>query len=234
LRQSLVPGLLKNIEKNAQNFSKFKIFEIGKVFCPEEKKKVAGLIFQRENNCQKEEKNIYKSICEEKCFYLKNIIETLFNRLGIDKRKIVYPQNVCSKGIVKYKDEEIGFIGEKQGITAYFELDFNFLLNVKKQNKKYQKIIPYPQVKRDLAFLINKGVSWKQIFESLNNISDLIIGLEPFDIFQDKEFGNKCNLGFHIIYQSAEQTLNNKQIQVIEEKIIKVMEEKFQAKLRDF
>ncbi len=234
LRQSLVPGLAANAEKNSRYFPEFKIFEIGKVFCPEEKKKMAGLIFTQENEGKKEDKNVYRRTCEKKCFIVKNILELIFDRLGLEKEKITYPQNISAKAIIRYQGEEIGFLGEREENAAYFELDLDFLSKAEKKTEGYKKIINYPPIKRDLAFLIDKNIAWKQIHQVLDNLNELIVDIEPFDIFEDKEFGDKCNLGFHVTYQSPERTLRVGEVDGIQKKIIKEMKEKFNAQLRDF
>lgn len=234
LRQSLVPGLVANAEKNSRYFFDFKIFEIGKVFCREEKKKAAGLIFSREKEGKKEDKNIYRRICERKCFAIKNVLELIFDHLGLEKGKMTYPQNVSARAIIRYQDREIGFLGEKDENTAYFELDLDFLLKEEKKTREYKKIVYYPSIKRDLAFLVDKNVSWKQIHQVLKNLDELIVEMEPFDIFEDKEFGDKCNLGFHVTYQSSDRTLKTEEVERIQKRIIGAMKEKFNAQLRDF
>jgi phenylalanyl-tRNA synthetase beta chain len=233
LRQSLVPGLIANAQKNSQNFSDFKIFESGHVFATEEKKKIGGLIFNKEATEKNDAQDIYQNICQTKCFAIKNILELIFKELGIDLSKIDYPSGISIKGSVYLEKQEIGFIGEN-GSQAYFELDLDILSSFSKDNKIYQPLSNYPSIKRDLAFLIDKKIKWKEICETIKSIDDLICGLDPFDIFQNKGLGDKCNLGFHIIYQSAEKTLKTEEIEQIQNKIIKIMEEKFKAKLRNF
>ena len=234
LRQSLVPGLVVNAEKNSHNFPEFKIFEIGRVFCPQEKTKVAGLIFSQEQDEKVDQKDVYQKLCQKKCFILKNIVELIFERIGVDTETITYPKYSSLKGTISFKGKEIGFLGEKDVATAYFELDFDSLVKIGKKVRKYQPIFVYPPVKRDLAFLIDKNITWKEIYQVLNKLDELIVDIEPFDVFKDKEFGNKYNLGFHITYQSLDRTLKAKEIEEIEKRVIEKMEEKFIAQLRDF
>ncbi len=233
LRLSLVPDLIDKALKNSRYFSEFMIFEIGRVFCPQEKKKIGGLIFKESVKEKKNSSDIYANICERKCFLIKNTIDLIFQQINIDQDKIVYPLKISLKEEIKYQEKVIGFWGENQ-TQAYFELDFESLLKLPKQEKKYKKIINYPPVKRDLAFLINDNVCWRDIYQSLKKLDNYIVDLIPFDLFQDQELGGKYNLGFHVIYQSDQGTLKSAVIEKIEEKIIKLMKEKFKAQLRDF
>ncbi len=236
LRANLIFGLINNAEKNAPNFSDFKIFEIGKVFQLEEKKKIAGLVFNREikKEIEEDKNNIYKFICGKKCFFVKSIIDVILKEVGLKEDEIIYPKHISVKEEIKYQNKIIGFLGKKNENISYFELDFEVLLKLPKKEQKYQKIITFPPVKRDLAFLIDKKFSWKEISQSLNNLDEIIISLEPFDLFQDKDFGEKYNLGFHIIYQSGQRTLKMEEVEAVEKRIIKSLQEKFGAKLRNY
>jgi phenylalanyl-tRNA synthetase beta subunit len=55
-----------------------------------------------------------------------------------------------------------------------------------------------------------------------------------FDVFQGEAIGaNHKNLAFHIIYQ-ADRTMVAKEVDDLQQKLIKRMEEKFEAKVRNF
>ncbi len=233
LRQSLIPGLIANAEKNLHHFSNFRIFEIGKVFSLEERKKISGLIFNQEQESIKQDKDVYQTVCQKKCFIVKNIVELIIEEIGLEKENLIYSQNISLKSIIKHQNKEIGFMGETNKNFAYFELDLYSLLETERKIREYKKIINYPPVKRDLAFLISRDISWREIYQALK-IDDLIVNIEPFDIFKDREFGDKCNLGFHVIYQSFKGTLKSEHVNEIEKRIIKIMKEKFNAQLRDF
>ena len=219
LRISLIPGLLKNAGKNSRNFSEFKIFEIGRVFCPGEKTKVAGLIFSGD-------KDIY--------FITKGLLELIFDKIGLDQEKVKYGAGGLNRTDISLNKEKLGYFGLVQDNTTAFELDFEYLLKFAQEAKKYQSIPAYPPVKRDLAFLIDKKIAWDEVEETVKNIDSLIKEIEVFDVFEDKKFGDKCNLAFHITYQSFDRTLKAEEVEKIEKKIIKTMEEKFRAQLRNF
>src|SRR4030065_2981182 len=50
LRASLIPGLLKNVERNVRNFNNFRIFELGKIFesRASETRQISGLVLDEE------------------------------------------------------------------------------------------------------------------------------------------------------------------------------------------
>jgi len=243
LRQSLIPGLVGNAIKNSQNYSEFKIFELGRVFNPKEKTKVAGLIFTRNKEVEKADKgNVYNRHCQNKCFMAKSIVEQILQTMmggqanEIEKQireNIKYQFKSSTKTIISFNKKEIGFIGEHDSQTGYFELDLEELSKLVGV-KKFSRSSPYPAVKRDLAFLIDKKYNWSEVCDQILKIDELIKGIKFQDTFENKRFGNKYNRAFHITYQSLDRTLKSKEVKEIEEKVIKMMKEKFQAILRDF
>jgi len=242
LRQSLIPGLVENSIKNSQNYSEFKIFEVGRVFNPQEKTKVAGLIFEKETKKKIDQGDVYAKSCENKCFIAKSIVEQILQTIiggranQIEKQireNIDYQPKALNKIIVLFNKKEIGFVGEKDSQTGYFELDFNELSKLVGV-REFSRSSSYPLVKRDLAFLIDKKYDWLELCNEIYKIDQLIKEIKFQDTFENKRFGSKYNRAFHITYQAGDRTLKSKEVKVIEEKIIKMMKEKFQAQLRDF
>jgi len=220
LIESLRPGLIKNAIKNVANFSEFNLFEIAKIFNPEEKRKVAGLIYA-------ENKQIFSQA--------KGVLELIWRELGISLSKITYQGSD-----IYFEKEKLGQLDIVQNKFAIFEMDINILLAQQKLVKKYSKISSYPLVKRDLAFLLDKKYTWLEISKVVAKVNPLIKNLELFDVFNcsDHKKGanleGKISLAFHIVYQSMERTLRATEIDKIQKEIIKVLQEKFGGQLRNF
>ncbi len=228
LRTSLLPGLLKNVQTNKTHFSDFKIFEIGKVFCRsagemKELKKVAGLIFDSND------KDIY--------FTVKGVAELIFEKLSINKEEIrhQFHGGAAAMRFLQGNNEVGHFSSPKSGI-GIFEFDFDSLLKLMGggEKKKYRPISVYPLFKRDLAFLFEKSITWQEIVKTVTGVSPLIQKVELFDVFESKELGDKRNVAFHLIFQSSDKTLKSEEVDKIQKKIIKTLQNKYQAKLRDF
>jgi len=221
LIESLQPGLIKNAIKNIANFSEFNIFEMAKIFNPEEKRKVAGLLYA-ENN-----KQLFSRA--------KGVLELIWKELGISSDKIAY------KGSdIYFQEEKLGQLNVVQAKFVVFEIDLNVLLAHQNLVKKYSKISSYPLVKRDLAFLLDKKYTWQKISSIIIKINSLIKEVELFDVFdcsgykKGDKLKEKRSLAFHVVYQSMERTLEAKEIDKIQKEIIKVLEDKFGAQLRNF
>ena len=87
LRPSLIPNLLKNIEKNQQNFTEIKIFELGKIFPKNgEKRMLSGL---QPTHHPPEEKRMISGVITQKnqgmdgFYQLKGAVDLLLQKLGI-------------------------------------------------------------------------------------------------------------------------------------------------------
>ncbi len=209
LRQTLLPGLIKNYEKNNSLFDEFKIFEIGKVFNFEgeiiEEDHLALLIYQKEKNT---------------FWQMKGVLETILEKIGLNLEKISF--------------EEIGSLGLIENEVGVFELNLEKIYNLPKEAIVFKPISLYPAVKRDLAFLLDKNIKWGDIYKKIKEINPLIVKIELFDVFESEKFGKRRNLAFHIIYQSYERTLTSEEVEGIEKKIVEILEKEFGGQLRTF
>jgi len=100
--------------------------------------------------------------------------------------------------------------------------------------KKYKELDKYPPVVRDLAFVVNEKVLYNDIRNEIINFHEYVKEVELFDVFQGDTIGkgNK-NLAFHIIYQTN-RTMTAKEVDDLQASLIQRMEEKFEAKIRNF
>jgi phenylalanyl-tRNA synthetase beta chain len=229
LRPSLIPNLLKNVQKNQKFFKEIRIFELGKIFKDlKEKRMLTGLMMG------------------DRFFEAKGVVDLLLNKMGI--ANIYYDQyeptpedseiSIWQKGKsaeIKVNGEEIGFLGEiskrilenlKIPRLVIFDIDFEKLSQLATEEQEYQIISPYPAAIRDIAVLVPKEV---RVDEVLNIIYDsggkLIRDVDLFDIYEGEGIPlEKKSLAFHIIYQSDVKTLSSKEIDEIQKKVIEALE----------
>ncbi|MBI2626541.1 MAG: phenylalanine--tRNA ligase subunit beta [Candidatus Nealsonbacteria bacterium] len=223
LRPSLIPNLLRNIEKNIGSFNQIKIFELGKVFR------------------DKTEKTMLTGVVSGEDFYrLKGIMDLLFDKLGI--AKVWYDDyqatpedshaslwNFKKSAEIKVGDIEVGFLGELKNdprLTA-FDLDFEKLKTLATEEKEYRPISKYPATIRDLAVLVPPLTRVEEVLNVIETAGgSLVIDVDLFDIYQGDEIADgKKNLAFHIIYQAQDRTLTSIEVYKIHQNIIKALEE---------
>jgi len=231
LRPSLIPNLLKNVQKNQKYFIDIKVFELGK-------------IFQKPNI---EKKALTVIITGDAFYQSKGIVDLLLNKIGIsnvwydsyqptpEESKIsIWHLKKCAE--IKVNHEEIGFLGEIsprildemkiEGKIVLFDIDFEKLIKLASEEHEYLPISRYPAAVRDLAVLVPRLVRVEEVLNKIEAAGGpLIRDIDLFDIYEGEEIPRgKKNLAFHIIYQSDVRTLSSKEIDEIQNKIIKALE----------
>jgi len=239
LRPSLIPNLLKNIESNFKNFNEIKIFELGKVFTNRgEKKMLTGLIAK-------------KSSDKSDFYVLKGIVDSLLNKLGIsdiyydeykatpeDSKIFIWQKGKTAE--IQANGKEIGFLGEisskllKKGKAIIFDIDFEKLSKLSSEESEYKPISQYPSAVRDLAILVPLQIQVVEVMNIMNITGGkLVKDIDLFDIYEGESIPQgKKNLAFHIIYQAKDKTLTNIEIDELQNKIIKALEQNPQWQVR--
>ncbi len=241
LRPSLIPNLLKNVEKNLRHADKIRIFELGKIF------KNAKLTLEK--------KQLTGLITGEVFYQLKGVIDSLLNQLGISeiyydehqatpeesKITIWHPQKYAE---IKINNEEIGFLGEispriidSLGIKrkiVLFDIDFEKLSKLSSEEHEYRPISRFPAAVRDIAVLIPRRVKVSEVLNKINTAGGkLIRDIDLFDMYEGAELPKgKKNLAFHIIYQAENKTLSAEEIDKLQKKIIKALEKNYEWQVR--
>ncbi len=245
LRPSLSFGLIKNVKDNLKNFDEVKLFEIGDTFQNQklkEKKMLAGIFAKKGKN-------------NDGFFELKGVVDQLLNDLGIsdiwyDNTKAT-PNNSNINlwqephiAEIKTAGKEIGFLGEislnlldvlgiKEKIFM-FELDFEKVVKLAKEESEYEPIVFHPSVFRDLAVVVSSGTKTVDILNIIYTVGGKIVkDVDLFDVYSGAEIGEgKENLAFHIIYQDENKTLNSKEVDETHKKIIEELEKNPEWEIR--
>jgi len=241
LRPTLIINLLKNVKDNEKDFEEIKIFELGKIFRKSQ-------LSKKLEKAVKEKKMLTSLITGDEFFQLKGAVDLLLNKLGIsniwydsyqpspEESKISFWQpKKCAE--IKVDDQEMGFLGEisPKILGAFkistkvvlFEVDFEKLVNLCSEEHEYQPISRFPAAVRDLAVLVPREVLVEEVLNKIEvSGGPLIRDVDVFDIYEGEELPKgKKNLAFHIIYQAEDRTLSSKEIDKIQRKIIKALEE---------
>lgn len=253
MRQTLLFGGLESIAYNInRKQSDIKFFEFGNTyFFNSEKdglkkyKESAMLGIWLSGKKQNEQWNALK---DDVNFYtLKSYIVNILNRLGVTTEKI----NTTTDGLFDFSCEliikqksiaKIGAVSKKvlkhfdiQQTVWYAEIDTDQLIKcLPKENLFYKEVSKFPEVRRDLALLIDKSISYEQIeniaYQSEKNI---LKSVSIFDVYEGKNIPeNKKSYALSFILKDEEKTLNDKQIEKTMEKLLHAFKEKLGAQLR--
>lgn len=253
LRQSMITNLFDNVKKNQARYAKFGLFEIGNVYLP-----IEGNLKKSDNADEAlplQEKRLGIIVAgdnEEVYMELKSAIDFLSSSLGLGepvfdfREKLFYWADEKYSAEIKIGGSSVGIINlldistaKKVGlkkIVAAAEINLVELLNAVNQKGSvvYRPFDKYPSLIRDLAFILDEKILYNDIKNEIQNFHEYINGVELFDEYHGEGIGkNKKSLAFHIVYQ-AEKTLVSKEVDEIQNELIKDLEDKFEAKVRDF
>ena len=249
MRQTLVFGLLENIQRNQNRQNpNLKLFEFGKNFhlypSGYEETNVLAIAISGSKSLE-----LWNSDKDLVSYYtLKGIIKALFDRLGLfDQLQFRTLQNeLFSDGekcsILKKDVLEIGLVSQK--LLDHFDIknpvycafiNWDQLIERLKIVKINFKELPKTfAIRRDYSLLLNKETKYSELKETaLNCDKKLLREVNLFDVYEGKnlEVGKK-SYALSFTFQDQERTLTDSEIDAIMNKIKTSFEEKFGAVLR--
>ncbi len=248
LRQSMLFGALETINFNSnRKNSSLKLFETGKVYSKNDDKYIESTILSLVLTGNQNAESWNTTSTKEDYFRLKGAIETLFNQLGIaPAAKDLNENTLVSKGIqYLLNTKNIAFIGTvKPAILKEFDISnevfyaqiiLDDIYKPVSNNKiEFNEISKFPEVRRDLALLLDEKITFEQIVEvARKSEKSLLKDINLFDVYQGKnlEAGKKSYaVSFTLLDNQA--TLNEKQIDKVMSKLIKAYQDELGAILR--
>lgn len=117
----------------------------------------------------------------------------------------------------------------------YADINWNLLMKKTKKNTvSFKEISKYPAVSRDLALLVDKCVEFKDIEKvAFQSEKKLLKKVELFDVYEGKNLeAGKKSYAVNFLLQDETKTMNDKQTDVVMQKIISNLEKQLGAKLR--
>ena len=182
-------------------------------------------------------------------FTLKANVENILSRLGISIENCTIEtisNDIFSEGIeYRFNNVIIGQIGylskkilKNLNISAdifYGDLRWTAILKAIKNHKaSYTPLQKYPEVKRDLALLIDKEVLFSTIKAlAFKAEKQILRSVNIFDVYEGANLPEgKKSYAVSFILQDEEKTLNEKQIEKTMNRLISVYEREVGAQIR--
>ncbi len=243
LRQNMAGSVLNCLKYNYDNGQKtLWAYEIGKTYkitAPSDEKNtgvketrvLAGVLTGEVENSKWQVKS------HTDFYSLKGIIEQLFDELGVTKRiklttcedvDYMHPYRSAKVNILGKNLSNIGYFGQihpllkdkmkiKGQDVFIFEIDLDEIIAIIKEHTvRYKKLPQFPEVRRDIAFVINEEVSFEDIQRVIKGAvqQNIFKGSEVFDVYQGDniEKGFK-SLAFRIKMQDENATLTDEVIE---------------------
>jgi phenylalanyl-tRNA synthetase beta chain len=247
MRQSLLFSGLEAISYNInRKNADLKLFEFGKTYHNfpsgyEEQKHLT--LFLSGNRNQESWANPQKT---SDFFLFKGYVNGILSRLGIQKtQNLPVTTDVFSEGVaIGFGQDIIVELGVvKKSILKHFGIkqevffaDFNWALILKliSPKIKYTEIPKYPEVRRDLALLIDQNVTYDSIYNiACQTEKSLLKDINLFDVYEGKNLPEgKKSYALSFTIQDNSKTLTDAQIDKIMSKLQKNFEAELGASLR--
>lgn len=185
-------------------------------------------------------------------FYdLKGIVEHFFASFKIDNFEIVGTTDkneifTSEYSIIKINGRTCGEFGlissrikklfDLEEDIYLFSLDLEPIYTRQKSVEKYEKISPFPVIRRDLAFVVADDVlSFDMLKVIWENGGEFLRDVQIFDVYKGKNIGEgRKNLAFALFFNSHERTLTDEEVQEAINRIVDCVTSQFKAEIRIF
>ena len=260
MRESLLFGGLETIARNANHKNPdLKLFEFGNCYYYREEKRNEEKALAPYSESYhlalwltgKDKQGSWIHADEDNNVYmLKAYVENILGRVGLHMRDLtienlstdIYASAVVIKTQGGKRLAMIGTVTRK--LLKQFDIDnavyfadinwIEVMRSIRSLKVSFKELPKFPAVRRDLALLVEKNVQFAQI-EKLVFDADrkLVKSVNLFDVYEGKHLeAGKKSYAISITLQDENQTLNDKVIDKVMQKIIKSLEERAGARLR--
>ncbi|MGZ5188266.1 MAG: phenylalanine--tRNA ligase subunit beta [Kaistella sp.] len=246
MRKSLLEGLLQNADYNIKRKNQdIKFFELGKIYHKkskyEERKQLALLVSGRnaaENWLQPKSATDF--------YYLKSYVKILLDKLNLNLEEKPLNDSRFSDAIELVSDgrtvARLGKVSTELLKDAdisqecfYAEIELETSQDLRsKDNLKFVDIPKFNKIRRDLALLIDKNVSYSDLYKAARkNPSKYLRNINLFDVYEGKNLPeNKKSYAMSFELLNEEKTLEEKEITEVMNSLIKTFQKEFSAELR--
>jgi len=257
LRNSIFSNLIIYMNKNLdRGFKDLSIFEIGPIFTGsnpgEQNTVICGLSAGKKSRLSWIEKERNVDVFDIKRDVVQTLVEAGYNsdKFFIDNETPNYyhPGKSGRLFLNRGKDQVAAHFGEihpsiiktldiKTESLVGFEIFLDNLKLAKKtlnnQKTKFE-VSDYQKSERDFAFIVNKEIKAQDLINVVSNVDPkLITNINVFDVYEGENIPeNQKSIAISVTIQSSEKTLNENDLENINNLIIKTVESKTGAKIR--
>lgn len=258
LRQTNIASVLSCLKYNYDNGQKsFWAYEIGKVYFKnapaDEKNSGVDEIKMLSGVITGDIESSKWQVGQKVDFYtLKGVFENLFNELGISGRiqfkpcenvDILHPYRSTKVVMLGKNLLELGYIGQLHPILKdkmklkqeafLFEINLDEIIKaINPTTVRYKKLPQFPEVQRDLAFVVPEKVSYDELQKVVKKAvqSNLFKGCEVFDVYKGEniEEGFK-SIAFRVKMQDENATLTDEIVDVQMKSVRDSLEKAFEG-----
>lgn len=245
LRYSMIPSMMKIYEYNKARENKdVCIFEMGKGFFKKgdeygENQKIVALMTGQYYLGASNKLNV-------DFYVIKGVVEELLDYLGYANRySFIMPKSIPNEfhpgqtAEINVNGEGVGIVGKihpsicKEAVYV-MEINLDKLLEKKVGKIKYKEISKFPNVKKDVAFVMDKSILSSDIEKVIKKAGGkLLTNIEVFDIYTGENIGkDEKSIAYSLTFNDNKKTLTEEEVTSVFEKIILSVEKLQSVKLR--
>jgi phenylalanyl-tRNA synthetase beta chain len=164
-------------------------------------------------------------------------VEQIYSALGIEPSYERTSERHLHPGKAARTAE--GWLGELHpalldGVWGAFELDLDALAGTAPQVSAFEEVSPYPEVRQDLAFVVDEEVPAAEIVAAIREAAgELLHEVEVFDEYRGEQTGEgRRSLAFRLAFGSLERTLTDEDVAPVRASIVDALATRFGAVLR--
>ncbi len=234
LRRSIIPEIIRFIQKNQRYSDNFNIYELGRVYVKDDRKsstlisentRVTGTVFMKKHK-------------SPLFFEAKSIAHGLLEQLRIKNFKLIPEQKSLPPYAhpgrsmrIMIEDKEAGFVFELHpvisekfeinGTAAMFDIDLNVAFDSEKRETKFKELQRYQSVPFEISVLADKYCYSEDILSVIRKSSRYIQSAETVSIYEGAPVPEgKKSVSIKVIFASSDKTLTHDDIEETQNKII--------------
>jgi len=242
VRTTLIPSLINIYEYNkARKVNDILIYEISKTYDKNYNEDVKLSILMKGNYITNDWMN---SKIKVDFYLIKGIVENLLNYLGF-KNRYTFEKDLINHlhtGIsasILVDRQKLGIIGRVHPSLLKDEV-YVCELSLTKLNKevkplKYKESSKYPEIIKDVAFIVPKSLTSGEIVETIKKAGGrLLSSIDVFDVYTGENVKeNEKSIAYTLTFKDDTRTLNDEEVNAVFRNIIDKVIEKFNVELRD-
>ncbi len=241
IRTTLIPSLINLYDYNKKRLVEdIMLYEISKTYDKNYNEDIKICILMKGNYLI----NKWQSNKIKTDFYvIKGIIENLLDYAGFKNRYELEVDNIPNmhpgmSARILLDKEQIGIIGRVHPSTLKDEV-YVAELSLTKLIKpikpiKYKEASKYPEIKKDMAFIVDKNMTSKEIEQEIKRAGGrLLTNIDVFDVYTGENVkDNEKSIAYNLTFSSTEKTLTDEEVMEVFNNIINKVETKLNVKLR--
>ncbi len=249
MRTSLLPGLLGAALRNTnRQRSRVRLFETGLRFLPRESGLVQvptlGLVF---TGTRKEEGWTADTAAAD-FFDIKGDLESLLALTRHPQAFVFEPTSLPGlhpgqTAQITRLGQAVGYVGTlhpsvsaELGFSApVYGCEIELAAVLETELPEFEEISKFPEVRRDLAVVVDKSVSSAELMENVRTVAGTYLtDLRLFDVYEGKGIDPKRkSLGLGLTFRDQSRTLGDEDVNLVVGQVIDLLEKNYKAELRN-